>query len=539
MRRRWTVLLLLGAALASLTSLYLPWQKASGQQGGTVSDVLGFFAENRSVDGWTSGIGDVAAVSALLLAVVAAVALYRPNLADRLPLGVSAGFVGYFTVAVAAQARSVAQQREAGAPAVDFHYAYGAYIGLAAAIVVVVAAAAMRRDEIALYRSLSWLVMPVLVLSLLIALLLPWGQFAWPVRFTFLGITYPAVVLAAAFALCLPLVWWRAPVARRLLAVGTALFTAAAVSSFVFPGSRAYGASIGVGVATVLAALGLIDGARVSRPRRPPWLAIATGVVVALFVSALFLPWQTVCYPAGSDFGPYSGRCISGNAWTTIEGSAAAVLALALLVVTLAPQRFVVSIPGLAAGVGILVATLGFHVAGASGSGTRSEFGYGSIIGFIAAALLVAVGAFRLRPRALEWSRVPARLLPLAACAAYLVVVVVPWWDVLPERLQSNFRFAPLSWLTIAGMLLGIHLVRLWTQQIAGRSWNAGLLVLLPLVLLALAAVDLIQAHGTGVTWGGGAVVALCLLLALLGRVEQHEGLENVRIPEMLRVDRL
>jgi hypothetical protein len=33
--------------------------------------------------------------------------------------------------------------------------------------------------------------------------------------------------------------------------------------------------------------------------------------------------------------------------------------------------------------------------------------------------------------------------------------------------------------------------------------------------------------------------VVLCLLLAQLGRVEQREGLEGLRIPEILRVDRL
>jgi hypothetical protein len=63
-------------------------------------------------------------------------------------------------------------------------------------------------------------------------------------------------------------------------------------------------------------------------------------------------------------------------------------------------------------------------------------------------------------------------------------------------------------------------------------------LALLPVTLLALAAIDLI-AQRDSITWGGGAVIGLCLLLALLGRIEQREGLESVRVPDMLRVDRL
>jgi hypothetical protein len=58
-----------------------------------------------------------------------------------------------------------------------------------------------------------------------------------------------------------------------------------------------------------------------------------------------------------------------------------------------------------------------------------------------------------------------------------------------------------------------------------------------PLALLALAAVDLIQLGDDGITWGHGNVVGLCLLLVLLGRIEQREGLENFPIPEVLRVD--
>jgi hypothetical protein len=64
-------------------------------------------------------------------------------------------------------------------------------------------------------------------------------------------------------------------------------------------------------------------------------------------------------------------------------------------------------------------------------------------------------------------------------------------------------------------------------------------LVLVPLALLALAAVDLINQRGNALTWGRGALVGLCVLLAILGRIEQQGGLESPRIPDALRLDRL
>jgi hypothetical protein len=90
----------------------------------------------------------------------------------------------------------------------------------------------------------------------------------------------------------------------------------------------------------------------------------------------------------------------------------------------------------------------------------------------------------------------------------------------------------------VAGALLAVWLLCEW----AGRTADVGdaddRLVLIPLAMLSLAALDLIQFRDGGITWGGGAVVVLCLLLAQLGRVEQRDGLESLRIPEILRVDR-
>jgi hypothetical protein len=119
----------------------------------------------------------------------------------------------------------------------------------------------------------------------------------------------------------------------------------------------------------------------------------------------------------------------------------------------------------------------------------------------------------------LAGTRLLVRLVPIAACLGYLAILVVPWW--------------------VAGVLLGIHLLGSWLRRAADASASPDRLVLLPLALLALAALDLIRLRSAGITWGGGIVVSLCLVLALLGHVEAQSGLENMQIPEILRVDRL
>jgi hypothetical protein len=550
MRRPFPVLLLLAGGLLLLVSLYLPWQEASlpsGQgfsgQRGDVAGLLNLFSGSRTVDGWSSGVGEAAALFALLLAAVAGAALVRPNLAGRLPLSQCALFAGYFGIAVGVQARSVAHQRKIGLDEVDFHWAYGAYLGIAAGVLVLLAAGAIGRGKLLQHHSAFRLAALVLNVGLLVALLLPWQRFVGPVRITLPGIGTPAAVVAGVFALWLLFVQLRPDPAARterlVLTAAVALFTGAAFSSLTFGGSHAYGAWFGLGVAAALAAFALIECAQFTRPARPPWLALATGAAAGLVVTSLFLPWQTACYATGSDFGPYSGRCVSTNGWTATAGTAAAVLAIALIVVTLAPWRRAASVVELAAGTGLLVATLGFQLTNGGGSDLRFEFGYGSTVGFAGAALLGALAVARLRAVAIEWNRVPARLAPIAACAAYLVVVVVPWWDVLPAQLQSALSFAPLSWLTIAGALLGIHLLLLWARQVADAPGGDVWLVVIPLALLSLAALDLVRLRDDGMSWGGGVVAGLCLLLALLGRLEQRVGLEHLRVPEVLRVDRL
>lgn len=517
-----------------------------GTSGGATAGLLNLFSgsANLNVGGWSTSVSGPAALSALLLATLLVVGLARPALLNRLPVGLCGLLVGFFAFAVAAVARSnahyrVVAYRQLGA--LHFHFAYGAYLGVAGGVVALVAAGGVHRDEIVYGRSARRGAALVLAAGLLVSFLLPWERFTAIQRTTFLGIESPAAVLAAV-VICAAAVWGSARSnAGRLVLAGTAvLLTSAAVSGVTLGVVHSYGAWVGLGLVLAFAAIVLADSAS-ALPGQPRFGRHATAVlaVVALFLTALFLPWQKVCYPTGSDLGPYSGRCLTTNGWVTISGSTAALLSLLVVLVLLTPRRFLPSAAEFAVGTALLVATLGFELVPTGGVGLH--FGYGSIVGFSAAALLLVIVAVRLRPPALEWSQLVVRLVPIAACFGYLLIVVVPWWGVLPRRLQSEslVRFAPLSWLTVAGALLGIHLLGSWLRRAAGGSARPEPLVFLPLALLALAALDLIRLRSAGITWGGGIVVGLCILLALIGRVESQGGLENMQVPEVLRVDRL
>jgi hypothetical protein len=391
--------------------------------------------------------------------------------------------------------------------------------------------------------------MLVLLGGLLAAFLLPWWEQEYfgpdnevVASFTTPGITSSAAAVAAALALCLPYLWSRvdATLAGRLgLATAVALFTGgAAVSLQPFFGDRHYGLWLALGLAGGLLLLALVEGPRSLSLARSSWRQLAAGGAGALFLGTLFLPWQSWCYDAGHGFGPIGGHCYSTNAWTmSTPTAAAALLAIVLVAAVLRPHRHL-PVAGLAAGFGLLVATIGFHLQDGGDDGIHVGHAYGSTIGFILAAVLSALALAQSRLPTPDWRRAAVRLAPIAACAAYLTIIVLPLWDVFQEDFHTPPIYPPVSWLTIAGALLGIHLIGLWVRQIAGASGRAEL-VLVPLALLALATVDLIDQRAEAATWGRGAIVGLCLLLALLGRIEQREGLENARIPGALRVDRL
>ena len=533
-----------------LASLYLPWQTqscATGEveeyfQGQPVCGLLHRFSGERTTDGLSSELGRAAALAALLLSALAAAAWARPSLGRRLPLGGCALLAGYFGLAV-----GVETHRSANPEGFDAQYAYGAYVGLAALIVILAGAAAARRAEVTHHLSPSRLVLLVLGAGLLVAFLLPWWEYPQygSLAVTSIGLASPAAVVAAALALCLPRFWSQpdtGPAERVGLVAAVALFTGAAAVSLAYGADHVYGVWPALGIALALVAWAVL----VERPGRPrlarlSWRQLAAAGAGALFLGALFLPWERMCYDADPGFGPLAGRCISENAWGW-EGpvaAAAAVLAIALVVAVLEPDRLPLSVVELAAGFGVLVVTMGFLVETQDGQGVRAGYGYGSMIAFALAAVLIALAIMPLRVPNVEPRRALVRSVPIAACIAYLAIIVVPWWGVLPPFESKYVFILPAhSWLTITGALLGIRLLRLWAGQTAAGSGSPEL-VLLPLALLALATIDFINQGEDAVSWGRSAVVGLCLLLAFLGRIEQRRGLEKLRIPEALRIDRI
>jgi hypothetical protein len=317
-----------------------------------------------------------------------------------------------------------------------------------------------------------------------------------------------------------------------VLSASTALFTGAAFSSVTPPASRQYGAWIGLGCALATLAPAVVDGVPWPRVVRPPLLGLAIAAAAGVLVASFFLPWQWYCYPKGQEFGGLSGQCVAADGWTTL-GTVSGLFAIALVLAVLARRIVALSVGEIVVVMSMLVATAGFELIDSRSAEMQFRFGYGSTIGFYAAAVLVALVSIGLRPPSL--TRV--RVLPIAICAAYLAVVVLPWWHVLTPDGESALRFADPSWLTIAGILVAVRLARCWSTRAGVRP--SSLVVGLPVALLALAAVDLIRARDLGIAWGGDIVVVLCSLLVLAGWIERTQGLETWRLPEALRVDRL
>jgi hypothetical protein len=187
----------------------------------------------------------------------------------------------------------------------------------------------------------------------------------------------------------------------------------------------------------------------------------------------------------------------------------------------------------LAVAFALLVATDGFELTAFTPSGYGLRLA--AKLGFASAAVLFGLVLFRSRALRPATDRLALRACAVLAVLAYLALTLVPIWHVLSDGWRSALVFIAPSWLGIAGVVLAVRLAGAWLRP----TVEAGVAALIPFVLLALVALWLIEKRTYDVNWGGRIVVAVLLLLALLGRLEQRGGLENFRVPELLRVDRL
>ncbi len=443
--------------------------------------------------------------------------------------GLFALIAGYFAVAVFFETGSLAAYDRATQKGLHFHVGYGAYVGLASAVALLLAAALEWRTDDVRQAPRALVVALVPTIGLLVAFLLPWRSIETPKEITWLGISEPPAVVTVFLVLCVPLIWARPRLARHRLGVAAvvALFTGAVFSSQTFPADHTYGAWLGLGCGFALVLLAFVDRPPLWDLSQLPWLVLAIGTVAVLLVSSLFLPWQSSCF---------SGQCLTSDGWGFESGSGAGLLAVVLAVAAVARSEGATLVE-LAGGVALLTATLGFELVDLPGLGIT--FAYGSTLGFAGAGLLVLLALARASPAAPDWNAVTPRLVPIGGCIAYLAILAVPWWKVLPDGAQRALALAPgLTWLTMAGALLGIKLLGSWLRRPARPRTGPDPLVAVPLGLVVVVALELIRYRGH-ITWGGGALVGLGVFLASIGFVERRVGLENVRVPESLRVDRL
>src|SRR5207253_7289406 len=163
------------------------------------------------------------------------------------------------------------------------------------------------------------------------------------------------------------------------------------------------------------------------------------------------------------------------------------------------------------------------------------RLGYGAPLGFAGAGLLLLTAAWQLRRVPVDLKRLLSRLVPMVACLAFLAIPVATLTGRLSPPLEFDSPWR-VFWLEVAAILVALRLLRRW---LSGPRHDPELM-LLPCVLLALTALDLIVGRSQGISWEGWVSVGLCLFLAALGWIERNGGLESLRVPEEIwRIDRL
>jgi hypothetical protein len=540
MRDRVPLLVVLASALAFLVSLFLPWQEA-GQSGVTLGGDVGVLGLTNvlgasSSDGWTTEAGVAASLAALILVATTAVALVRPGAVGRLvalfPFALALLYLAIADLVVLHAEEELVGTIQANRTA-HYHYTYGAYLGVAAAAIAVLAAAFLERTRLARRPSGVELVTILLGVGLLVAILLPWtsSQVSFP------GIDGAPVVLAAIGVCLLVGGLLRSRIAVYVAGM-IAVLVGATVNEVASEPRIGYGAwtALGLALAFVVATAFLRPPARPATPSLSGALAAAAAAVYAI---ALFLPWRQYCAPGGQRLGGGLGRCYVSTGWGAGESSAAAgTLALIVIVAAVVLAWSTVATAELTLAIAIFTAVSGVALENQGGPEPGWSTRYGAYAGFAAAGILLVVGLVRLRLPRLESRRVIDRLVPVAASIACLCAIALPVWSALPDRWSPSVEVLG-GWYAVVGVLLALHLLRRWLDFVGGPAAHAEELVLLPLGVLALTGLALIHERGNGMTWGGGILVALCIVLTLFGCIEQRGGLEGLRVPEALRVDRL
>lgn len=509
MRGRRPLLVLLGGALAFLTSLYLPWTTFGGSQ-------AGFYVS--TVNGWGL-FGQPAGLIALGLAAAAVASIVRPRLAGGLPLGAGAFALAFFATMSAAQLWEFALY-EGAFDRVAVHLGSGAYLGLTSAGVAFLGAAWLRRNDVG-RPSATAVAGTAFTLAILAAFLVPPLSAHAPhvargaatgYQFSFTD-TLPPMFISGLGCFALPL--WTRPAGEARLAVttGIAVLTGGFLSSF--PRAHwSWESWLLLGSSLALVGLAVVS-LREVKIRRPAIAEVATVGAGVILIVALFLPWEKEC-PRGT--------CPVVTGWSSPNSAMAGGLAVLLLVFLLGFRRFLEELAG---GVAVYVMAAGCGIT------LFGRLEYGAPLGFAGAALLLLSAGRRvgLDP---DPKRPLARVVPLLACAAFLAIPIASLTQRLSvqHQLESPWR---IFFVGAAAILLAIRLLVRWLTRPRDRDE----VVTLPCLMLALTALDLIYERND-ISWEGWASVVLCAALVALGWIERSGGVERLRVPDGIwRVDRL
>ncbi len=532
MKGRLPLFMLLASALTFLASLFLPWRETQAPDSSGVPGLLDQFSGSaREIDGWVTGTGDVAVLLVVAIVLATIAALRRPHLAAKLPLRSLAVALTYFAVALAMEIHTYSRLFVAftGHPA-KFHasWAYGFYLGLASAGIALLSGLAYRRSDSLRPRDTADVVACVLGIALLISFLLPWVALAGPEGGSISGIQGSAIAIAALGLMlgAVQLLGERGRPWRLPFAIATAVLTGGGASALAVAGSHRYGTWIGIACAILLVTLETVRALPLWLPALPRGRTAMRMGAAALLIVALFLPWWEINSPAvGEGF----------EGWYLSAGAATGALCL-LLLAPPALRKFDSYVLDAVVAIVIFVSALATYFRAAA---FVYRIGYGAFIGIAAAGILLVTALRHVRTARLDRSRALARAVPLALSVLCVAAVVIPSWFVLPEDWRE--QAAPLdSWLAVSGVLIGLYLIRLWVLRMRDPADTGSRLTLVPLVLLTLPSLELIRfRNDPNFQWGAVILVGLCLLLALFGWVEENRGLESIRVPEELRVDRL
>ena len=527
MKGRIPHLVILGGSLTFLVSLYFGWtERTVAAPCNFQGFECGMFGNgSQSFDGWRS-FGQGAAVLALALAAGAIAAMVKPRLADRLPLGMTAFALLVFALLSGAELwESAVSFAQYGPENSTVGLAPGGYLGLVCAGVVCAAAAAAWRTELTPPPTVTGAAGLALTLGLFASFFVPTFH-VHPFRAgSPLLLTSSGVLICAVACLGLP-AWSHRGRPGLRLAVAAAVATLVAG---LFVPYRSYYREwpfelwllFGCTAGLLLLALAGIRGVQLRRLSLTEGATVAAGVV---FLVSLFLPWGSHCVLRAQA----EGSCTNYPGWPP-GGGLAGTFVLILLVAVLCFGRFLAEF-ALGAAIYVLAAGVTLTEPG-------QHLRYGAPLGFAAAAVLFFFGLRRLRPIP-GGRRYLIRLVPAIAALALLTFEAAAMMgrDNLLE-VQSPWRFLHL--LEAAAILVTLRVLLRWFD----RPRDFSEIVLLPVALLALTALDLVYTGTTlysdsGISWEGWVSVLLCLVLIVCGWIERYGG--GLRIPEEIwRIDRI